>query len=109
MNQSPRQVIEYASPLPANSDERIAMVLGLFAASLLTVSVLFILCAFALRFAPIRPGVTMVMLLNHLALIGGGVGWGLSRHSKPNRAHRWCAWANFLNWLVFAFVLPLSL
>jgi hypothetical protein len=109
MDQTPRQVIEYASPLPSNSDERIAMGLGLFAASLLTVSAVFILCAFALRLAPIRPGVTMVMLLNHLALIGGGVGWGLSRHLRPNRAYHWCAWSNFLNWVVFAFVLPLSL
>jgi hypothetical protein len=48
-----------------------------------------------------RDWVLFAPLSNLLGLIAGGIGWGLSRHSRPNASHRLCGWMNFLNWVLF--------
>jgi hypothetical protein len=97
MEPKPVQVIEYANPdtRALNRDEPAALVLGIFAAILAAISLVLLLIGripFMPDFAP---------LANLFGLIAGGVGWGLSRHSRPNASHRLCAWANTVNWISF--------
>ena len=102
MEPKPVHVIEYANLARqnGNSDEAPAFALGILAALLFALEVFIFLLhrrfymigAIALWFCPI---------LNLCALILGGIGWGLSRHSRPNKSYRLCGWMNFLNWVSF--------
>ena len=97
MDENPRHVIEYASPDSArvNPQEPPAFVLGVIATCFCAASIIIFL------WARLSYLVLLAPVVNLLGLVAGGVGWGLSRHSRPNRSHRLCAWVNVLNWTVF--------
>ena len=97
MEDKPLRVIEYATPdsKTLNPDEPIALVLGIITACFWLGSMLALIAGNNALWK------LYALIFNMFGLILGGVGWGLSRHSRPNVSYRLCAWANTLNWLFF--------
>jgi hypothetical protein len=95
VDDKPLPVIEYATPasVPSKGDERAALVLGIIGAILGTLPIGVVV--FRGHFFP---EIFLCSYANAFGLVAGGVGWGLSRHSRPNSAHTLCAWVNTLNW-----------